>query len=956
MKKRSNKMTMKTSSVRKTLPLLMAVCLVLTLLPMTAFAAGETITYPGNGVLDNDPIWETSGSLFPNDLSGNIVTVNSGTIAGAVYGGISSTGENVANNSVFINGGTVDGYINGGVTNGTGNATYNSVTINGGTIRDSVIGGRSISGNAINNTVTISGTPIFSVGTWLQGGMSAGDQFTGNRLEIKSTAHMVADVIKFEYIDFYLPSTIVDGDIMLTSITASDLTGVTVDLKFDTTAPSLSVGDVITLIDGVTGTFIPKNVSVSVYKFALSVDTGKLIATYLGDSSPKTITWPNPPGNGVLASDPIWSTPDSLFPGISASGNSVTVNSGTIAGCVFGGLSTGTDDVTNNSVTVNSGTIALSVFGGYSELGGTTGNSVTINGGQLDNFIFGGVGGPGGDATNNTVTISGSPIFGATTELHGGGWGVDNFTGNTLNVWNYTGSPVDQVRNFENYNFILPASLQGLEVTGGVWGPALTVTGVSVPAGVSLSVGQRIVLIEALGGGLPAGFEYDPVLSPVTTDGYTFALSLESGKTQLVATVESYKPPTTGGGGGGGGTSSQTLPAENGAVSVSYKQSGGTVTLELPSAKVTEIIDAAKDGKATLDLSKLSGATQAVFPKAALTQLAGAGLAVELMYPNSTLTLNADAVESISAQANGANVGIEYKELKVSDLNPAQRSAVRGSDIVIDINIYSGSQKITELNGELTVAVSPYNGPVPVAVWYLNEAGELEKLPCAYAPATKTVTFTLTHLSIYVLGQDEPKPITPEMPVNPFTDVFGTDWFIDDVIYVYDKGLINGTSEDPMLFSPNAPLTRGMIVTILWRLRGSPMLADYQTPFNDVDWQQYYFNAVQWASASKIVSGYGDGRFGPDDYVTRQDLACILLRYMNHMEIVKPVTQQFIIFTDGADISDYAADSIQTMNKLGIINGTGTNANGQAVIDPKGNATRAQAAAMLHRFVELINE
>lgn len=199
-------------------------------------------------------------------------------------------------------------------------------------------------------------------------------------------------------------------------------------------------------------------------------------------------------------------------------------------------------------------------------------------------------------------------------------------------------------------------------------------------------------------------------------------------------------------------------------------------------------------------------------------------------------------------------------------------------------------------------------------------------------------------------------PVTPEVPVNPFADVFGTDWFIEDVLYVYDKGLMTGTSDDPMLFSPGAPLTRGMVVTILWRLRGSPMLADYQNPFSDVNWQKYYFNAVQWASASKIVTGYGDGRFGPDDNITRQDLACIFLRYMAHMDIVVPVTMQFIIFADAEDISDYASDAVQTMFKLGVIDGVGDNANGQAIIDPKGVATRAQAAAMLHRFALLIAE
>ena len=202
--------------------------------------------------------------------------------------------------------------------------------------------------------------------------------------------------------------------------------------------------------------------------------------------------------------------------------------------------------------------------------------------------------------------------------------------------------------------------------------------------------------------------------------------------------------------------------------------------------------------------------------------------------------------------------------------------------------------------------------------------------------------------------KDAPKPITPELPVNPFTDVKGADWFIDDVIYVYANGLMTGTSTNPMLFSPNATLTRAMIVTILYRHAGSPNVSGLANPFNDVAEGQWYTNAIKWAVSKGIVSGYGNGKFGTEDNITRQDLAVILMRYMNYLKIVMPVNMQWIIFADEADIADYAMDAIQTFNKLGIINGTGKNASGQTIIDPKGNATRAQAAAMIHRFLEVI--
>ena len=210
-----------------------------------------------------------------------------------------------------------------------------------------------------------------------------------------------------------------------------------------------------------------------------------------------------------------------------------------------------------------------------------------------------------------------------------------------------------------------------------------------------------------------------------------------------------------------------------------------------------------------------------------------------------------------------------------------------------------------------------------------------------------TATFTIAE------SEAQPEP-EPEPLVNPFADISEDDWFYDDVMYVYTNGLMTGTSA--ATFSPALTLTRGMVVTMLWRLEGEPAISGDMplAMFTDVDESAYYSNAVKWAAANGIVGGYGGGLFGPNDNITRQDLAVILMRYMNFKGIVKPVTQQYIIFADEATISDYAMDAIQTFNKLGIINGTGINAQGKTVIDPKGNATRAQVAAILHRFMEAI--
>ena len=179
--------------------------------------------------------------------------------------------------------------------------------------------------------------------------------------------------------------------------------------------------------------------------------------------------------------------------------------------------------------------------------------------------------------------------------------------------------------------------------------------------------------------------------------------------------------------------------------------------------------------------------------------------------------------------------------------------------------------------------------------------------------------------------------------VNPFTDVKEDDWFFGDAAYVVQQGLFTDASDTT--FAPNTPMTRWMLVKVLWRIAGSPEPQGDST-FTDLQ-QDGYRQAVQWAAEQKIVTGYGDGLFGPEDKVTREQTAAILLRYMHAMEMGYVVTLEYRFFADEDEIADWAKDAVQVMNKLGILNGKGG-----GIIDPKGSATRAEAAAMLHRLAE----
>jgi len=174
----------------------------------------------------------------------------------------------------------------------------------------------------------------------------------------------------------------------------------------------------------------------------------------------------------------------------------------------------------------------------------------------------------------------------------------------------------------------------------------------------------------------------------------------------------------------------------------------------------------------------------------------------------------------------------------------------------------------------------------------------------------------------------------------PFRDVTTQDWFYDEVCYVYENGMMNGTSETQ--FSPNAATTRGMIVTILHRLEGKPYAAP--ASFADVPVGQYYAQAVAWANERGIVEGYGNGQFGPNDNITREQLAAILFRYAKfcgHDTKGRTVLDQY---RDAENVSDYAVDAMQWACHEKIINGT------DGALAPQAFATRAQVAAMISRF------
>ena len=177
----------------------------------------------------------------------------------------------------------------------------------------------------------------------------------------------------------------------------------------------------------------------------------------------------------------------------------------------------------------------------------------------------------------------------------------------------------------------------------------------------------------------------------------------------------------------------------------------------------------------------------------------------------------------------------------------------------------------------------------------------------------------------------------------PFTDVRESDWFYDDVVFAYENGLFSGTSDTT--FSPNTSMTRAMLVTVLYRLEGQPAV-NGRSGFSDVTFNSYYEDAVTWAADNGIVNGISTSTFSPNANVTREQMAAILYRYAQYKKYNTAASSSLNSFSDHTSVSGYAVASLQWSVAEKLVNGS----NGKLM--PTGNASRAQVAAILHRFAE----
>ena len=179
----------------------------------------------------------------------------------------------------------------------------------------------------------------------------------------------------------------------------------------------------------------------------------------------------------------------------------------------------------------------------------------------------------------------------------------------------------------------------------------------------------------------------------------------------------------------------------------------------------------------------------------------------------------------------------------------------------------------------------------------------------------------------------------------PFIDVTRNDWFYTYVRWAHENGIMKGTSDD--MFSPDDALTRAMLVTILWRAEGEP--AAGETGFDDVAADSYYAEAVAWAEANGIVKGYSETEFAPDDNILREQIAAIMYRYAGYKgyDISAGESTNIRSYTDAESISEYAVPAMKYAVGSGLIKGKS-----DTTLDPQANATRAESATILQRFID----
>lgn len=426
-----------------------------------------------------------------------------------------------------------------------------------------------------------------------------------------------------------------------------------------------------------------------------------------------------------------------------------------------------------------------------------------------------------------------------------------------------------------------------------------TVVTMELPAGFAVNNGAKLSIQHTKSNG--------------TVEYYTGTVTEQSGKHLLTFTTNGFSPfvisvPAASIG-------ENVYPTLQAAVD--SVESGKTIKLEQ---------DVAADTKVTVakSINFKVDTNEKTFAKANI--VAGANTTVKVTGDASPYTYEFTYTKPSSGGSSGGSSSgkttykVTTSAVNNGGVNASPSSAEKGATITITLSPDKGYKldklTVTDGSGKTVSTVKKSD-----TVYTFTMPASAVKVGVSYVKATETPSET------------------------KFNDVSANDWFASAVDYVTGKGMMNGTADNT--FSPKANTTRGMVVTVLYRLENQPSTS--AASFTDVASGAYYANAVAWANANGIVSGYGSGKFGPNDKVTREQLAAILYRYAQYKKYDVSVGEDtnILSYDDAQSISSYAIPAIQWACGAGVVTGKSG-----SKLDSKGNATRAEVAAMLMRFCE----
>ncbi len=668
---------------------------------------------------------------------------------------------------------------------------------------------------------------------------------------------------------------------------------------------------------------------------------------------------------------------------ITINGGNITANSQGHAGIGGGG------DGNGENITITGGNIVASSSSGAAGIGGAShgnGSNITISGGMVTATSNGGAGIGGGLGGNgNNITISGGTVT-ATSENGAGIGGGEGGSGSNITI---SGGIVTATGNDAGIGGDNQGSCSNVTISGGVV-TATSTHGGGIGHGANGGTAENIKIapaanmeIYAYNGSDDTGTALDG--SPFTretditsllsgnafycyaeehTHNYTYTAN-ENVITEAcscghseTATITAPQNPVYDGTPKAATVEYSSDNWKGGELAVAYSEGGsinaGSVTASIEkggaSARVTfEIAQAtptAVDGSETkassirknnkLSASAITGGKYKGIDDA---ELEGT---YEWKEPDKDMT--ADSKEIVVFTPDNTNYAPVEIEVDVDVTSSSSSGGGGVSSYVVKFETNGGTEianKTVTRNSKLAEPEAPTKDGYTFNGWYTDE-----ELTEKY-DFNKAVTKGFTLYAKWEKHDDE-TPVTSEWE-NPFTDVTTDDWFYNDVRYVNENSLMNGTSETT--FAPNDNLTRAMLVTVLWRMEGEPGAArttSLEGVFTDVQTGAYYETAVYWAKNIGIVNGVSETEFAPNDNITREQIAAIMHRYAQYKGTAPTGAWAIRLdYADLAEISDYAVEGVMYCKLNELMQGKENNN-----FDPKAYATRAEIAAILHRFIE----